>query len=184
MSKVFFISDLHLGHKKMVAPDHTDKRSGSLDVDGHDDWIVEQWNKVVTKNDLVWVLGDVCFDKKKMKLLKKMKGTKHLILGNHDEYALDEYLEYFNKIHGFIKYKGCAWLSHVPINPQQLRGKWNIHGHTHNWVSPDLRFINVAVEQLKGIPISWDALQHMMAERKVLIELERKLDENIVVPGS
>lgn len=175
MSKVFFISDLHLGHRsicKFSGP----LRGGNTEIDHHDEWIVEQWNKVVTNKDLVWVLGDVCFDKHKMQLFKKMKGSKHLILGNHDEFGIQEYLKYFNKVHGFIKYKG-AWLSHCPINPLQLRDKWNIHGHVHAGTLEDLRFINVAVEALNGIPISWDAIQELMNDRRILIDLENKLKE-------
>lgn len=170
MSNIFFISDLHLGHGKMVGAEVTHRRSGSLNVDDHDKWIVDRWNSVVTKHDLVWVLGDICFDKSKMKLFKKMRGCKHLLLGNHDEYSLKLYLEYFNKIHGFMKYKGAAWLSHVPINPGQLRNKWNIHGHTHSHQLPDLRYICVTVEALKGVPISWEAIKEMMEDRRCLMK--------------
>lgn len=178
MSKVFFISDLHLGHRsicKFSGP----LRGGFTEVDDHDNWIVEQWNKVVTKHDLVWVLGDACFDRKKMPLFKRMNGAKHLILGNHDEFGIQEYLKYFNKVHGFLKYKG-TWLSHAPINPLQLRGKWNIHGHVHAGTLDDLRYINVAVEALNGIPISWDTLQAMMNDRRILLELETKLNDSTV----
>lgn len=173
MSKVFFISDLHLGHKLMVKPELTHLRSGSLNVDDHDQWIIEQFNRVVTKNDLTWILGDVCFDKKKLPLLKRLNGCKHLILGNHDEFTLIEYSKYFNKIHGFTKYKGI-WLSHCPINPRQLRGKWNMHGHVHTGTLEDLRYINVCVEVLKGCPISWDAIELMMADRRLLLPKDEK----------
>lgn len=165
----------------MVNPEITDRRCGALDVDSHDEWIVDRWNTVVTKHDLVWVLGDICFDKKKMKLFRKMRGTKHLILGNHDEFSINMYLQYFNKIHGFMKYKG-TWLSHVPVNPGQLRKKWNIHGHTHSYQLPDLRYICVTVEALKGVPISWEALEAMMDERRLL--LKREENEKPVVPRS
>jgi calcineurin-like phosphoesterase family protein len=164
MSKVHFISDLHLGHKSIVkfASEH---RNNVKTIDEHDDWIVSQWNSVVAKQDLVWILGDVCFDKEKLRLLKEMKGTKHLILGNHDEFKLDVYSEYFNKIHGFVKYKS-VWLSHAPINPNQLRGKFNLHGHVHHNSLPDLRFINVSVEALNGVPVSWETLNTIMFYRK------------------
>lgn len=137
-----------------------------MTVEEHDNYIVRQWNSVVSKNDLVYVLGDVCFDKTKLPLLKRMKGNKHLILGNHDEFSLETYKPYFNKIHGFMKYKGVAWLSHAPIHPDELRGKWNIHGHVHHKTLPDYRYINVGVEVLDGKPISWDELQVIMSIRR------------------
>lgn len=165
MSKVYFISDLHLGHKSILnfSPDR-----GGTDMESHSEWLVDQWNSVVTKQDLVWVLGDVCFDAAHMAYLKKMRGTKHLILGNHDKFTLKEYFQYFNKVHGFKKYKG-AWLSHAPIHDGSLRKGINIHGHLHansvktydftiDGMIPDKRYFNVSVEPLNGIPVSYEQI--------------------------
>lgn len=157
MSKVRFIGDLHLGHKnitKFSGPE----RGGITNSDDHDLWIIEQWNSVCTKNDLIWVLGDVCMDKSKLPLLKKMKGVKHLILGNHDEFTLETYAPYFNKIHGFLKYKGM-WLSHCPVHPDELRGKINIHGHCHNKPINDPRYVCVSVERVQGMPLDLDVIK-------------------------
>lgn len=154
MSRVFFISDLHLGHKS-ICKFAGKERGGVTTVDEHDAWIVQQWNSTVTKRDLVWVLGDVCFDRSKLPLLKAMNGAKHLILGNHDEFPLKEYEKYFNKIHGFMKYKG-VWLSHAPI--AVLRGKYNVHGHMHHNSMDNPMYINVSVEQSNGVPQLWDDL--------------------------
>jgi len=151
MSKVYFISDLHLGHKSILK---FSPSRGGQDCKTHAEWLVKQWNSVVTKRDLVWVLGDICFDNKFLPYLKKMNGSKHLILGNHDKFMLSEYAKYFNKIHGFIKYKGF-WLSHSPIYAGELRNQMNIHGHVHNNSVPDKRYINVCVEALNGVPIEF-----------------------------
>jgi len=162
MSKVFFISDLHLGHKKILEFEGKNRGDGRLtSVDEHDQWVVDQWNSVVTKRDLTWVLGDVCFDKTKLPLFKKMNGAKHLILGNHDEFPIADYLQYFNKIHGFMKYKG-VWLSHAPIHTDELRGKFNIHGHVHSKLPASSWHIPVCVEHCGGKPKSWEELQWHM----------------------
>lgn len=167
MSRVFFISDLHLGHKRIVEFSGV-QRGNVKTLEEHDAWIVDSWNRVVTKQDLVWILGDVCFDKTKLPLLKELRGSKHLILGNHDEFKLEEYQLYFNKVHGFQKYKG-VWLSHAPIHPEQLRGTWNIHGHVHRNSLTDLRYINVSVEALNGVPLSWDRFQIEINQRRPLL---------------
>jgi calcineurin-like phosphoesterase family protein len=93
---------------------------------------------------------------------KKLNGVKHLILGNHDEFAIDEYFKVFNKVHGFVKYKGC-WLSHAPIHPNSLRGKINIHGHMHSNALDDSRYICVSVEKCNGIPITFDAIRAVIS---------------------
>lgn len=149
---IFFIADLHLGHKNIV--NYTGEFRGQCKTpDEHDDWIVYQWNSVVRKTDLVWVLGDVAFTKEGLKNLKRMNGTKHLILGNHDLFPLRQYYEYFHKIHGFMKYKGY-WLSHAPINTGSLRGLKNIHGHLHTGKIDDSNYICVSVEHLNGMPLA------------------------------
>lgn len=162
MSNIFFISDLHLGHKKIL--EFSPNRGGHDEV-SHSEWLVNQWNKVVTKHDLVYVLGDVCFNKEHLKYLKMMKGKKNLVLGNHDEFPLSIYQEYFGKIFGITKYKGF-WLSHAPVHEQELRGKMNIHGHVHhksitkpNSDVYDVRYINVCVEACdEGKPVSLDEM--------------------------
>lgn len=164
MSQVRFISDLHLGHKS-ICEFSGPQRGGVSTVEDHDQWIVNQWNSVVQKNDLVWILGDVCFDADKLSLLKKMKGNKHLILGNHDKFSISLYSQYFNKIHGFLKYKGF-WISHAPINSAELRGKLNIHGHVHNNSVDDFRYINVCVEAVQGKPIAFSEILEISALRR------------------
>lgn len=154
MSKIYFISDLHLGHKNILK--FSPSRGGTC-MKSHAEWLVDQWNTVVLKRDIVYVLGDVCFDKKYLHYLKQMNGQKNLILGNHDEFNLDIYKNYFNNIHGFKRYKGY-WLSHAPIHTEELRGFDNIHGHVHSYTLKDRRYINVSVEAVNGIPLSIDLI--------------------------
>lgn len=164
MSKVRFISDLHLGHRN-ICQFAGALRGGCKTVEEHDQWIKEQWNSVVNKNDVVWVLGDVAFDKNAMRILKQMKGNKHMIWGNHDLFGLDEYRKYFNVVTGFRKKYGI-WLSHSPIHPQELRGKINIHGHVHSNSVPHNSYFNACVEPLRGLPITLDELKQRVAIRK------------------
>lgn len=157
MSKVFFISDLHLGDNNIL--NHAQGHRYGETTDEHDHWLVTQWNSVVTaKKDVVYVLGDVCFDLEKLKLIDQMKGNKVLLMGNHDRYPLEEYQKYFYKIIFFQKYKGF-WLSHCPIHPEELRGKNNIHGHVHLKTIQDTRYINVCVEALNGTPIEFNKIK-------------------------
>ena len=161
MTTIRFIADLHLGHNT-IHEKAGRYRNNCKSVDEHDDWIIYQWNSVVKKTDLTWVLGDVAFKKTHLEKLKKMNGVKHLILGNHDLYSLDLYSKYFNKIHGFMKYKGF-WLSHAPM--QWTRSLINIHGHTHHvksWSVTDVFRFCVSVEALNGVPISIEEIREIV----------------------
>ena len=147
MTEVRFIGDLHLGHKNILKMSPI---RGGTDVISHSEWIVEQWNSVVGKRDVVYILGDVCWHQDHLKYIKMLRGRKILILGNHD-YSAKVLEPYFNSIRGTIKYKGF-WLSHIPMHPVELRGAINVHGHIHNQPIPDHRYVNVCVEALGGKP--------------------------------
>lgn len=156
MASVFFISDLHLGHRNILKyQGHT---RPVADIKEHSQWLVHQWNSVVSSNDLVWVLGDVIFDKDHAHYFKQMRGQKHMIWGNHDLFSHDWYRRYFNLVRGFHKKYGM-FLSHAPIHPSGLWDKKNIHGHNHSghvmkhWgLIKDPRYVNVCVDHVNGIP--------------------------------
>lgn len=174
MSKVFFIGDLHFGHKNIVKYEGI-SRGNVESLEEHDDWIISQWNSVVTKHDLVWVLGDVAFNKEGLKKVSLLNGSKHLILGNHDVFSVQSYLQYFNKIHGFMNYKGF-WISHCPIHPDSLRGLVNIHGHTHSRYLPDKRYFCVSVEQSNGVPVDFSQIESIFPVGQ---RIEKRLHEII-----
>ncbi len=157
MSKVFLISDLHLGHKKIM--DFTKDYRTGVDYKENAEILLKNWNKVVGKRDLVWVLGDVCFDSSFLAYLSKMKGQKNLILGNHDiSFSYETLSQFFSNIYGIIQYKGY-WLTHAPIHPTELRNKINIHGHVHQHTLNDKRYVNVCVENINETPISFDKIK-------------------------
>lgn len=161
MSNVFFIADLHIGHNSITKYSGP-IRGNTTTVDEHDEWLIEQWNSVVKPKDVVKVLGDAIFDKNKFHLFKRLRGTKHLVMGNHDKFPLAEYQKYFGHIHGFMKYKGF-WLSHPPI--LGLRGFMNIHGHTHSTQLVNGDYICVSVEAVKGVPISLEEVNKIRSGR-------------------
>jgi calcineurin-like phosphoesterase family protein len=138
---------------------------GGTTSEEHDEWLREQWNSVVGKNDLVYVLGDISMDTEGLKKLKRFKAQKHLILGNHDLETAQKYLEYFSVVKGVVSYKGIFWMTHTPIHPQELYGRINLHGHTHaNNIlgpdgQPDPNYINCCVEATYGVPQSLDDLR-------------------------
>ena len=55
MSTIFFIADLHFGHKDVIAFDHRPFR----DVDEMEEEIIRRWNARVSKDDHVFVIGDM-----------------------------------------------------------------------------------------------------------------------------
>lgn len=164
MSLVYHISDLHMGHKNILNFAGAD-REGTC-VNTHDKWIIRQWNSVVRKRDTVFVHGDVAMTKAGLFACRQLNGNKKLLMGNHDNYSIDEYLYtggFSEILPGLERYKG-TWLSHCPIHPDELRGKINIHGHVHqNSImlgrKLDSRYRNVCVEMSYGVPQLFSALK-------------------------
>ena len=156
MGNVYFISDLHLGHKNMAL------RRGFLSVEEHDAHIVEQWNSVVKKRDVVWILGDVTMERNApYHLLKEMRGMKNVVMGNHDKGVTSTGKSNIHQFYGMVKWRGF-WLTHCPMHPVELRNKKNIHGHVHDNTLNDSRYINVSCENINYTPVlfaeimSWD----------------------------
>lgn len=140
-------------------------------VSEHDDWIIDTINSVVTKRDTLWLLGDVAFSLEGLLRLKEVPCSKRLILGNHDQEHMAAYLDIFDWVGAYTKYKGY-WLSHIPVHAFDFdyRVKGNIHGHLHNrritsehddrWY----RYYNVSVEQSYGKPVPFHSIEKHMVD--------------------
>lgn len=151
----YVISDLHLHHKNMAT------YRGFESVEDHDNHIVECWNAVVKPPDQVLILGDLTL--KRAADVHRLNGHKYLIMGNHDSWVTQKYLD-----SGFLKLYGALGLSynevqiiltHIPIHPNQFyRYNLNVHGHLHtkkvtNFLGfEDKRYFNVSCEPLNYKP--------------------------------
>lgn len=86
---IYISSDLHFSHKNILkyCPDSRPFSS----VEEMNEAIIENWNKKVSKNDSVYILGDISFGKPKetVHYLNRLNGRLFLIAGNHDS---DKYL--------------------------------------------------------------------------------------------
>jgi calcineurin-like phosphoesterase family protein len=51
--------------------------------------LIDIWNSVVSDDDEVWILGDLCMGKldENLKLAKRLNGHKILVAGNHDRFS-------------------------------------------------------------------------------------------------
>lgn len=169
MSNVFFISDLHLGHKNICKFRPFDS------VEEHDEYIKDNILSGISKRSKLYLDGDIAFTDEAGdwivdKLLKYCPNTV-IVLGNHDSSEgrenIIKYAQAGIKLHGLTTYKD-AWLSHCPIHPDEMRKKaFNIHGHTHGRFAPteylgdgvydpDKRYFDVSCENIDYKPIRYD----------------------------
>jgi calcineurin-like phosphoesterase family protein len=159
MTETFFIADTHFGHKNIIKFDGIKEYRNFDTIEEHDAELVRRWNSVVGKKDIVWVLGDFCFGKRNLSIAGELNGIKKLVLGNHDTYQSADYLKYFHKLYGAVEYRG-AILTHVPVHHEQFeRFRYNIHGHLHNNIINDERYLCVSAEQINLTPVNDDELR-------------------------
>lgn len=161
---IFFTSDLHFFHKAVIDFENRPFE----DVDEMNAEIVRRWNTVVKNDsDEIYILGDVSFGKNSetFELIKKLKGRKYLISGNHDKLSLYvrdqfEWIKDYHKLridnHRFI-------LFHYPIYcwDGKEKGYIHLHGHVHTNSHEDIKLknkINVGMNLWSFAPVSIDEI--------------------------
>ncbi len=171
MSNVYFIGDLHLGHAKILGFSRGEFKT----IEEHDEYICAIWESKIDKKDLVYVCGDAAFTKQGLERIGELAGRKVVVFGNHDEFSIYRYLDVFEDVRGFVKYKHRHeryWISHAPIHPDELRGGYNIHGHVHmNTIKKkngetDTDYYNVSAENIGYEPRTIDELTKLRHESR------------------
>jgi calcineurin-like phosphoesterase family protein len=156
MGKIFYTSDLHLGHKNAIRFDNRPWNS----IDEMDEGLIERWNKKVSPDDTVYILGDISWYKdikKTVSLLKRLNGKKILIRGNHDYSNKPELVACFEYIKDYDEIQDGKYnvvLCHYPIlfYKNQRYGWIHLYGHLH--IGMDEALCNNMIHQLKDAGIN------------------------------
>ena len=170
MSKIYLIGDTHFLHENIV--EYCDR------PENHEQLMIDNWNSVVTDEDVVFHLGDIAAsirgrDNRLIEIFMQLKGHKHLIKGNHDHKTNKWYqdnLGFESVSHSLVM--GDILLTHYPLRisewskPKEILKvedlqrtiekhdiKHIIHGHVHNRTTGLPDHYNVSVEVINYTPI-------------------------------
>ena len=158
---VWFTSDSHFYHANIIK--YCNRPFAS--VEEMNEKLIENWNSVVGKDDLVWCLGDFCLgpDQKKHipELVSKLNGRINLVLGNHDHNLVKFYYDA-----GFIRVydrkviiNDFVILTHAPLMfLNDNTPFFQVFGHVHcSELYPTFSKTGccVCVERHDYKPISW-----------------------------
>ena len=132
----YYIADTHFGHDNIRRLSNRPFNS----IEEMDKTIIDNWNNKVTDNDDVYILGDFSYKSEDpLSYLKKLKGRKHLIIGNHDTKLLNnpECKKYFIEIADMkmVADNGTQIvLCHYPLVEWNgyYGGALHFYGHVHN----------------------------------------------------
>lgn len=174
MSEIFFCSDTHFCHNQQFLYEPR----GFSSVEEMNEQIIENWNKKVPKNSIIYHLGDTMLNdnEKGIECFSRLNGQIFLIAGNHDTsnrldmLYTDERTKH--KMQGWwyawlIKYgKFSIYMSHYPTLTSNYDQKHfsqhvlSLHGHTHqrtNWLDPKNPFLyHVGLDSHNNTPVHID----------------------------
>ena len=190
---IYFTADNHFGHENVIR--FCDRPFSSAEE--MNAAMISLWNERVHRNDTVYVLGDMFFRCDYAEdILKKLKGKKYLIAGNHDSSWLRKFdaSKYFEDITKFLETSAGQHklvLSHRPlVSWDHERRAYMIHGHIHNDTSADFwpllcvreRALNAGVDINGFRPVTFeellanniafkkDSMQNLSEGRKLLLD--------------
>jgi calcineurin-like phosphoesterase family protein len=193
--KTFFTSDTHFGHANIIAysqrpqfdlNDFTPserwisenvKRKRARQMD---DFLITEWNKVVTNDDEVYHLGDFCFGTSEdaLRYLNALNFKRlNFIWGNHDK-AMKDIYNRNKQPHGFYFAGDMAEVDiagqTIVLNHYKMavwnrshHGAWHLYGHSHGSApnSPhDLSF-DVGVDCTGYKPLSFEEVRERMSKK-------------------
>ncbi len=135
---VFFTSDTHFKHGNII--EYCNRPFSSRDQ--MDSSMINRWNSIVGRNDIIFHLGDFCFGSKKQwkYLLDSLNGRKYLVIGNHDKNITPSKFEDVSHIINLIIQDDDEipegqriTLCHYPMLSwyHSHRGSWQLFGHVH-----------------------------------------------------
>lgn len=150
----WFISDTHFGHANIIKY----SKRPYKDVDEMNEMMIQEWNKLVKPEDNVHHNGDFAFmpvDKLE-KLLWRLNGNIHLVLGNHDK----EIVKNKNRLLKQGKFNTIQNYNELKLNGQMIvlfhygLRVWNkshhgsilLYGHSHGSLPPYGKSVDIGVD--------------------------------------
>ena len=164
---IYYTSDLHLGHENCISMCNRPFSS----IEEMDEKLIAAWNKRVHADDLVFILGDLIYKSARApeEYLKRLKGKKYLVIGNHDRTWTDkvnlaDYFIGWAPLNVMNTGRGKATLCHFPLIEHE--GRFMIHGHLHantdrkawEYVRDDPRAYNAGVDVNGYMPVTFEEL--------------------------
>jgi calcineurin-like phosphoesterase family protein len=167
--KYFFTSDHHFSHNNIIKFCNRPFSS----VTEMNDEMIDRYNSVVNKRDIVFIVGDFSFDTKPKNHFDKLNGQKFLIKGNHDKKKTID-----------LPWAGVFDIKEVVINKQPIvlhhysmrswnksfHGSWHLYGHSHGTLPPHGLSFDVGVDTNNFYPYSFDDVVEKMKTLKKDVE--------------
>ncbi len=179
MSDIWFTSDEHFFHKNIIKYCNRPFKS----IEEMNETIIENHNKLVKPNDIVYHMGDFCFAglQQAESVFNRLNGQKILIEGNHDSAACFKLKWSWIKNYYELKTDKTKFiLFHYPMASWNgaFHGSIHLHGHIHHQLpNHGLRRVDIGIDGVgyNYSPLNLDQiismvpnLQHTEKDQKVM----------------
>lgn len=167
----YFGSDIHLGHKNVISFCNRPFK----DLDEMKDSFIGECYALLDKEDDVYLLGDVIFNKvtDTLNLLLDCPARFHLVVGNHDSksvinHKLWDSVNYLSEI-TIPEVDLPLVLCHYPLEQWNKRryGSIHLHGHTHNNISKDIAVLP------KRFDVGYDATTRWLSTIEQIVNVDK-----------
>lgn len=177
MSKIYFTSDHHFGHKNIIKFSERPFK----DVNEMDEILIQKWNEKINAENEVYHLGDFGLSSsgKLRKILDRLNGKIYLINGNHEKSAqachtrfewIKDYHELVVKDDEFERGEQLIVLFHYAMREWNAShwGAYHLYGHSHGTLSDDPNSLSfdIGVDCHNFYPLSYEEVKAIMKTKK------------------
>ena len=160
---IWFTADQHFGHENVIKYCQRPFRNSN-----HMTEVLQgKYNARVTPEDTVFFLGDLTLSNSPFiieGILKRLQGTKVLILGNHDKLDALRYVDVgFQSVHTSLVVEEFT-LVHDPALSAVDRNRQFLCGHVHELFKRQRNCLNVGVDVWDFFPASIGDVRNELAE--------------------
>lgn len=182
-SQIWFTSDIHFSHKNIIR--YSNRPFAS--VDDMNDSIINNINARVSRDDILYHLGDFSFcdiDSTIAIINRITCNNIHFVLGNHDKNFLNNRQKIIN---GTGNAKSISDYKEISYNGQSIvmfhygmrvwnkshYGAWHLYGHSHGSLPPHGKSVDVGLDSpyVTGTPeyrpFSFDEIAAFMRTRDI-----------------
>ena len=175
---VFFTADTHFDHANIIRLCNRPYET----IEQMNEDMIEKWNRKITGNDTVYIMGDMFFRSKDPEaILRRLHGKKYLTIGNHDTWLKKiDAGKYFKEISHYIVttdgQHGLALCHYPQVCWAHAKRFYMIHGHIHADTSADYflllaerdRVLNAGADINGFEPVTFEELQENNIRFKML----------------
>ena len=186
---IYFTADTHFDHGNIIRFCNRPFAT----VEKMNETLISNWNRKVHANDTVFIMGDMFFRTTDPEpILQRLKGKKHLIVGNHDSQWMKkvDMGRWFESVQSYLETSDgqhTMTMCHFPMVTWNHQSRsYMIHGHIHENTNMDYwpliarsrHMLNAGVDINGFAPVTFEEMQQNNLEHIARTAAKRILEEN------